>query len=228
MMSHNMTQIILDKLIAVEGPDGIGKTKQAGLLVYWLNEEFNSRYCMYAFYQKELNSTNHIYTGFRELIYSLYGSVSTKTIARLAALNRYVLQEDIKEDLTSSGALCVVDRWNISTHIYLKCDPKYNDKSFEDIHNAYYYLDDINTYVPGLTIMLVGMNGIERQANRSANNNMFEDVDIEHKRRLAQSYIDFDTSLYAGKVVKINNDYLTVDETQGWIRQEVIKYLESI
>lgn len=75
--------------------------------------------------------------------------------------------------------------------------------------------------------MLVGMKGATRTSNRPDNNNMFEDIGNEFKIKLAQTYIDFDTSLYAGKVVKINNDDLTKEQTHELIKQAVLDYFKS-
>lgn len=226
-----MTQQILQTLIAFEGPDGIGKTKQSGLLVDWLNNNYDNRRWDGATYYKELNETNHIYKSFRQLVYNLYKQVSTKILADIIKINRYVLQEEIVKHMSEDkddDVLYIVDRWNISTYNYVISDPSFNIKCINDVIIAASYLDDKDTYIPGLTIMLVGMNGVNRQANRSDNNNMFEDVDLTYKQRLAHSYIDFDTSLYAGKVVKINNDNMTVEQTHQVIKEEVINYLDSL
>ncbi len=226
-----MTQQVLEKLIAFEGPDGIGKTKQSGLLVDWLNNEYSNRRWEGANYYKELNEYTYIYKAFRDLVYKLYEQCfPTYVLADIIRLNRYVLQEEIMKHMSNDedNTLYVIDRWNISTYNYLKADKYSDSESIYSDEECLYYLHDKDTRVPGLTIMLVGLNGVTRQANRSNNNNMFEDVDNTHKLRLAQSYIDFDTSLYAGKVVKINNDNMTVEQTQQVIREEVIKYLEGL
>jgi thymidylate kinase len=152
------------------------------------------------------------------MVYSLYKQVDTVILANLIKLNRYVLQEDIKR--TRGSTRSVVDRWNICTYVYLKAKGV-----SEEI--AATYLTDEHTVIPGLTIMLVGMNGATRTSNRPDNNNMFEDIGNEFKVRLAEAYIDFDISLYAGKVVKINNDELTKEQTHELIKQTVLAYFRN-
>ena len=217
-----MTQQINNRLIAFTGPDGIGKTTQGKMLVDWMNSEsiawmdwFNVAYV------KELNDENHIFSLFRNIIYSLYKQVDVVTLANLIQLNRYVLQKDLVGELKANiNKVIVVDRWNICTYVYLKT----NDIE-ESIATS--YLTDEHTVIPGLTIMLIGMNGATRTANRAANNNMFEDVGDDFNVKLAKKYIDFDTSLYNGKVVKINNDELTKEETHKLIKQAVLDYFRG-
>lgn len=219
-----MKQIINNNLIAFTGPDGIGKTTQSKLLVNWINsKEFRDNYKhYYANYVKELNDSNYIFKALKELVYSLYKQVSVITLANAIKVNRYILQDEINIELKDySNTIVVVDRWNICTYSYLK-----SKDIVEDICLS--YLNDSNTVIPGLTIMLVGMNGATRTENRKENNNMFEDVGNEFNTKLAQTYIDFDESLYAGKIVKINNDNLTKDETQELIRVAVFEYLTGI
>jgi thymidylate kinase len=229
-----MTQQIDNKLIVFEGPDGIGKTTQINNLCNWSNdliiEDLYNKVTIKSFVFKELNESDFIFKSLRSFIYSLYNKVSTNDLAEIIKINRYLVYDNlirdyvtntepydlIKGKLSIKKYIALCDRWNISTYCYLKAkDYK------EDICLS--YLTDANTVIPGLTIMLVGMNGATRTSNREANNNMFEDVGDEFNVKLAQTYIDFDTSLYAGKVVKINNDGLTKDETKDIIR-EVVKY----
>jgi thymidylate kinase len=212
-----MTQQIDNRLIAFTGPDGIGKTTQAKLLVDWMNSEYYFHFSKIV-YIKELNDSNHIYKSFRDMVYSLYKQVDTVILANLIKLNRYVLQEDIKR--TRGSTRSVVDRWNICTYVYLKAKGV-----SEEI--AVTYLTDEHTVIPGLTIMLVGINGATRTSNRPNNNNMFEDIGNEFKVRLAEAYTDFDISLYAGKVVKINNDELTKEQTHELIKQTVLAYFRN-
>ena len=212
-----MTQQIDKKIIAFTGPDGIGKTTQAKLLVDWMNSEYYFHFSK-TVYIKELNDSNHIYKSFRDMVYSLYKQVDTVTLANLIKLNRYVLQEDIKR--TRGSTRSVVDRWNICTYVYLKAKGV-----SEEI--AVTYLTDEYTNIPGLTIMLVGVKGALRTSNRASNNNMFEDVGDDFNVKLAKTYIDFDISLYKGKVVKINNDELTKEETHELIKQAVLDYFRG-
>lgn len=223
-----MTQHINNRLIAFTGPDGIGKTTQAKLLVDWINsEEFKNLEYKHIFdffdaeYIKELNDSDYIFESFRNLVISLYPLVDTVTLANVIKLNRYVLQDQISTQMNEYyDDLIVVDRWNICTYVYLKAKGV-----SEDIAST--YLTDKYTTIPGLTIMLVGMNGATRTSNRPDNNNMFEDIGNEFKIRLAEAYIDFDTSLYKGKVVKINNDELTKEETHELIKQAVLDYFRE-
>jgi thymidylate kinase len=227
-----MTQQIDNRLIAFTGPDGIGKTTQAKLLVDWMNEQGDIEDCYWtASYIKELNDSNYIFKYFRELIYSLYNKVFIVTLANLIKLNRYLVWENIKDtrrynseynagNYVGEEHFDIIDRWNICSYVYLKA----NDIE-ESI--AATYLTDEHTTIPGLTIMLVGMNGATRTSNRPDNNNMFEDIGNEFKVRLAEAYIDFDISLYAGKVVKINNDELTKEQTHELIKQTVLAYFRN-
>lgn len=212
-----MTQQIDKKIIAFTGPDGIGKTTQAKLLVDWMNSDYYFHFSK-TVYIKELNDSNHIYKLFRDTVYSLYKQVDTVTLANLIKLNRYVLQEDIKR--TRGSTRSVVDRWNICTYVYLKA------KGVSE-KIAVTYLTDEYTVIPGLTIMLVGMKGATRTSNRNANNNMFEDIGEDFNVKLAQTYIDFDTNLYASKVVKINNDEMTKEETHELIKEAVLDYFRN-
>ena len=218
-----MTQQINNRLVAFTGPDGIGKTTQAKLLVDWLQSDFLLLRDKVV-YIKELNDSNHIFSLFRNIVYSLYKQVDVITLANVIQLNRYVLQEHIRDqrlfNVGGSDQLNVVDRWNICTYAYVKASG-YNEVL------AASYLTDEHTIIPGLTIMLVGMNGALRTSNREANNNMFEDVGDDFNVKLAQTYIDFDTDLYAGKVVKINNDNLTKEETHELIKQAVLDYFKG-
>ena len=216
-----MTQQIIERLIAFTGPDGIGKTTQAKLLVDWINsEDFRHKYNYYKVsYIKELNELNYVFKSFRDLVYSLYKQVDVITLANVIKLNRYLLQDLIANDLEEHfDSITVVDRWNVCTYCYLKA---------KDIDEeiALSYLIDESTLIPGLTIMLVGMNGAHRTSNRIDNNNMFEDTEDAFKTKLAQIYIDFEEDMYSGKIVKINNDELTKDETQHLIRKAVLQYL---
>jgi thymidylate kinase len=170
-------------------------------------------------YIKELNDSNYIFGLFRNLVYSLYKQVDVIILANLIQLNRYVLQQDLVKILKSSTNV-VMDRWNICTYCYVKASG-YNETL------AYTYLTDEYTIIPGLTIMLVGMNGATRTNNRALNNNMFEDVGIDFSVKLAQTYIDFDEASYAGIVVKINNDKLTKEETHELIKQAVLDYFKG-
>lgn len=225
-----MTQQIDKKLIAFTGPDGIGKTTQAKLLVDYIKSNcFN--WMNDVVYVKELNDSNHIFSLFRNIVYCLYKQVEVITLANLIQLNRYVLQEYIRDqrlfNIGSSDQLNIVDRWNICTYCYVKASG-YNEVL------ATSYLTDEHTVIPGLTIMLVGMNGANRVAKRqydiengNSNNNMFEDVGNDFNVKLAQTYINFDTNLYAGKVVKINNDELTKEETHELIKQAVLDYFKG-
>lgn len=217
-----MTQQIDNRLIAFTGPDGIGKTTQAKLLVDWMNH--NPRSDMSWFnvaYVKELNDENHIFSLFRSLVYSLYKQVDVITLANLIKLNRYVLQKDLVGELKANiNKVIVVDRWNICTYCYVKA-------SGVDQVLATSYLTDEHTVIPGLTIMLVGVKGATRTSNRDANNNMFEDVGDDFNVKLAKTYIEFDISLYKGKVVKINNDELTKEETHELIKQAVLDYFRE-
>jgi thymidylate kinase len=226
-----MTQQINKRLIAFTGPDGIGKTTQAKLLVDWINSEAdkgpyynNDEYInLYynAEYIKELSDSDYIFEAFRNLVISLYPLVDTVTLANVIKLNRYVLQDQINTQLNEYyDDIIVVDRWNICTYVYLKAKGV-----SEEI--AASYLTDEHTIIPGLTIMLVGMNGATRTFNRPDNNNMFEDIGSEFKIRLAEAYLDFDTNLYAGKVVKINNDDLTKEQTHELIKQAVLDYFKG-
>ena len=212
-----MTQEINNRLIAFTGPDGIGKTTQAKLLVEWMNSKYYFHFSK-TVYIKELNDSNHIYKSFRDIVYSLYKQVDTVTLASLIKLNRYVLQEDIKR--TRGSTRSVVDRWNICTYCYVKAS------GVNEVLAAS-YLTDEHTVIPGLTIMLVGMNGATRTSNRPDNNNMFEDVGDDFNVKLAKTYIEFDISLYKGKVVKINNDELTKEETHELIKQAVLDYFRE-
>jgi thymidylate kinase len=227
-----MTQQINNRLIAFTGPDGIGKTTQCKLLVDWMNAkgDVGDCYCT-ASYIKELNDSNYIFKYFRELIYSLYNNVFIVTLANLIKLNRYLVWEDIKEsrrfnleynagNYFSEEHFDIVDRWNICSYVYLKAN------NIEESIAAS-YLTDEHTIIPGLTIMLVGMNGALRTSNRASNNNMFEDVGDDFNVKLAKTYIEFDTSLYKGKVVKINNDELTKEETHELIKQAVLDYFRG-
>jgi thymidylate kinase len=217
-----MTQQIDNRLIAFTGPDGIGKTTQGKMLVDWMNSEsiawikwFN------VVYVKELSDSNHIFGLFRNIIYSLYKQVDVVTLANLIQLNRYVLQKDLVGELKANiNKVIVVDRWNICTYCYVKA-------SGVDQVLAASYLTDEHTVIPGLTIMLVGVKGATRTSNRASNNNMFEDVGDDFNVKLAKTYIEFDTSLYNGKVVKINNDELTKEETHELIKQAVLDYFRG-
>lgn len=217
-----MTQQIDNRLIAFTGPDGIGKTTQGKMLVDWMNSEsiawikwFN------VVYVKELSDSNHIFGLFRNIIYSLYKQVDVVTLANLIQLNRYVLQKDLVGELKANiNKVIVVDRWNICTYCYVKA-------SGVDQVLAASYLTDEHTVIPGLTIMLVGVKGATRTSNRASNNNMFEDVGDDFNVKLAKTYIEFDTSLYKGKVVKINNDELTKEETHELIKQAVLDYFRG-
>ena len=218
-----MTQQIDNRLIAFTGPDGIGKTTQGKMLVDWINSEDIEYSDLYynAEYVKELSDSNHIFGLFRNIIYSLYKQVDVVTLANLIQLNRYVLQDKINTQISEYyDDVIVVDRWNICTYCYVKA----NDIE-ESI--AASYLTDKYTTIPGLTIMLVGMNGAIRTSNRPDNNNMFEDIGNEFNVKLAKTYIEFDTSLYKGKVVKINNDELTKEETHELIKQAVLDYFRG-
>ena len=217
-----MTQQVNNRLIAFTGPDGIGKTTQGKMLVDWMNSEsiawikwFN------VVYVKELSDSNHIFGLFRNIIYSLYKQVDVVTLANLIQLNRYVLQKDLVGELKANiNKVIVVDRWNICTYCYVKA-------SGVDQVLAASYLTDEHTVIPGLTIMLVGVKGATRTSNRASNNNMFEDVGDDFNVKLAKTYIEFDTSLYNGKVVKINNDELTKEETHELIKQAVLDYFRG-
>lgn len=227
-----MTQQIDNRLIAFTGPDGIGKTTQAKLLVDWMNAKGNTKDCYWtASYIKELSDSNYIFKCFRELIYSLYKTVDIVTLANLIKLNRYLVWQNIKNTRIYNSQYNagnygdeehsdVVDRWNICTYCYLKAK-----EIAEDI--CLFYLTDEHTVIPGLTIMLVGMKGATRTSNRPDNNNMFEDAGDDFNVKLAQTYIDFDTDLYVGKVVKINNDELTKEQTHELIKQAVLDYFKG-
>lgn len=218
-----MTQQINNRLIAFTGPDGIGKTTQGKMLVDWINSEDIEYSDLYynAKYVKELSDSNHIFGLFRNIIYSLYKQVDVVTLANLIQLNRYVLQKDLVGELKANiNKVIVVDRWNVCTYCYVKA-------SGVDQVLAASYLTDEHTVIPGLTIMLVGLNGATRTSNRAANNNMFEDVGDDFNVKLAKTYIEFDTSLYKGKVVKINNDELTKEETHELIKQAVLDYFRG-
>lgn len=222
-----MTQQIDNRLIAFTGPDGIGKTTQANKLVDWINsEEYKEQItsvkeCFEAEYIKELNDSDYISKAFRNLVYCLYKQVDVVTLANLIQLNRYVLQDQINYQHSQYyHELTIVDRWNICTYCYVKA----NDIE-ESI--AVTYLTDEHTVIPGLTIMLVGMNGATRTTNRATNNNMFEDIGDDFNVKLAKTYIEFDISLYKGKVVKINNDELTKEETHELIKQAVLDYFRE-
>lgn len=218
-----MTQQIDNRLIAFTGPDGIGKTTQCKLLVDWINSEDIEYSDLYynAEYVKELSDSNHIFGLFRNIIYSLYKQVDVVTLANLIQLNRYVLQDKINTQISEYyDDVIVVDRWNICTYCYVKA-------SGVDPVLAASYLTDEHTVIPGLTIMLVGVKGALRTSNRVANNNMFEDVGDDFNVKLAKTYIEFDTSLYKGKVVKINNDELTKEETHELIKQAVLDYFRG-
>lgn len=217
-----MTQQINNRLIAFTGPDGIGKTTQAKLLVEWMNSESIAWMDWYnVAYVKELNNENHIFSLFRSLVYSLYKQVDVITLANLIQLNRYVLQRDLTSELkVNTNKVIVVDRWNICTYCYVKAS------GCNDVL-ASTYLTDKHTVIPGLTIMLVGMNGAIRTSNRDANNNMFEDVGDDFNVKLAQIYIDFDDASYAGIVVKINNDEMTKEQTHEVIKQVVLDYFRG-
>ena len=217
-----MTQQINNRLIAFTGPDGIGKTTQGKMLVDWMNSESIAWMDWYnVAYVKELNDDNHIFKQFRNLVYSLYKQVSVVTLANVIQLNRYVLQDELIKHLRHNiNKIIVVDRWNICTYCYLKAKD-----IIEDICLS--YLTDEHTVIPGLTIMLVGMNGALRTSNRAANNNMFEDVGDDFNVKLAQTYIDFDTSIYPSKVVKINNDEMTKEQTHELIKQAVLDYFRN-
>jgi thymidylate kinase len=233
-----MTQQIDKRLIAFEGPDGIGKTTQINNLCSWSNdliiEDLYNKVTIKSFVFKELNESDIIFKSLRSFIYSLYNKVSTNDLAEIIKINRYLVYENlirdyvtdtepfdlIKGKLSIKKYIALCDRWNISTYCYLKAkDYK------EDICLS--YLTDECTVIPGLTIMLVGINGATRTSNRLDNNNMFEDVGNDFNVKLAQTYIDFDTSLYAGKVVKINNDELTKEQTHELIKQAVLDYFRG-
>ena len=118
-----MTRQINERLIAFTGPDGIGKTTQAGLLVDWINsEDFRHKYNYYkASYIKELNEYNYVFKSFRDLVYSLYKQVDVITLANVIKLNRYILQDLVAIDLEEYfDNITVVDRWNVCTYCYLK------------------------------------------------------------------------------------------------------------
>lgn len=224
-----MTQQIDNRLIAFTGPDGIGKTTQAKLLVEWMNSESIAWMDWYnVAYVKELNDENHIFSLFRNIVYSLYKQVDVVTLANLIQLNRYVLQRDLTSELkANTNKVIVVDRWNICTYCYVKASG-YNDVL------ASTYLTDEHTVIPGLTIMLVGMNGANRVAKRqydiengNPNNNMFEDVGDDFNVRLAQTFVNFNDASYAGKVVKINNDEMTKEQTHEVIKQVVLDYFRG-
>jgi thymidylate kinase len=217
-----MTQQINNRLIAFTGPDGIGKTTQGKMLVDWMNSEsiawmdwFNVAYV------KELNDENHIFSLFRSLVYSLYKQVDVVTLANLIQLNRYVLQKDLVGELKANiNKVIVVDRWNVCTYCYVKA-------SGVDQVLAASYLTDEHTVIPGLTIMLVGLNGATRTSNRAANNNMFEDVGDDFNVKLAKTFLSFNNSIYPGKVVKINNDELTKKQTHELIKQVVLDHFRG-
>ena len=232
-----MTQTINKYFIAVEGPDGVGKSTQTKYLVEWLNEyiiegsQINTHFKVQQF--KELNDADFIFKDIRNFVYSLYKKVSTPLLAEIIKINRYLVYDQLISDHTNSEDydfttkkvrwykyIAVCDRWNISTYSYLKAED-YNDLALS-------YLQDVNTVVPGLTIMLVGENAALRTANRPDNNNMFEDRSDDYNSNLAQTYIDFDTDLYAGKVLKINNDNLTKEDTKEIIREVVKNYLHTL
>ena len=218
-----MTQQINNRLIAFTGPDGIGKTTQGKMLVDWINSEDIEYSDLYynAKYVKELSDSNHIFGLFRNIIYSLYKQVDVVTLANLIQLNRYVLQDKINTQISEYyDDVIVVDRWNVCTYCYVKA-------SGVDQVLAASYLTDEHTVIPGLTIMLVGVKGAIRTSNRASNNNMFEDVGDDFNVKLAKTYIDFDISLYKGKVVKINNDELTKEETHELIKQAVLDYFRG-
>ena len=233
-----MTQEINKRLIVFEGPDGIGKTTQINNLCSWSNdliiEDLYNIVTIKPFVFKELNESDIIFKSLRNFIYSLYNKVSTNDLAEIIKINRYLVYENLIRDyvtdtepyelvkgkLSIKKYIALCDRWNISTYCYLKAKG-YNEEL------CLSYLTDKHTIIPGLTIMLVGMNGATRTSNRATNNNMFEDIGNEFKVRLAQTYIDFDTNLYAGKVVKINNDELTKEQTHELIKQVVLDYFKG-
>ena len=220
-----MTQKIDSKLIVFTGPDGIGKTTQANMLVEWMNstdfkDEYNSLYKVT--YIKELNSENHVFNSINKLINSLYKVANTQRIAELIKINRYLLYDYIYTKINKYfDSITVVDRWNICTYCYLKAKDYDEDVCLS-------YLNDEDTTIPGLTIMLVGIKGANRTTNREDNNNMFEGLGDHFNTKLANVYIDFDESLYNSKVVKINNDDLTKNQTQELIRDVVLEYIKSI
>lgn len=232
-----MTQTINKYFIAVEGPDGVGKSTQTKYLVEWLNEyiiegsQINIHFKVQQF--KELNDADFIFKDIRNFVYSLYKKVSTSLLAEIIKINRYLVYDQLISDHTNSEDydfttkkvrwykyIAVCDRWNISTYCYLKAEG-YNDLALS-------YLNDSKTVLPGLTIMLVGQKASLRTANRPDNNNMFEDRSNEYNYALAQTYIDFDTSLYGSRVVKINNDNLTKEDTKEIIKEVINKYLLDI
>lgn len=232
-----MTQVIDKYFIAVEGPDGVGKSTQTKYLVEWLKDyiiegsQINTHFRVEQF--KELNDNDFIFKDIRSFVYSLYKKVSTPLLAEIIKINRYLVYDQLISDHTNSKDydfttkkvrwyknIAICDRWNISTYCYLKAE------GYDEL--ALSYLQDDNTVVPGLTIMLVGENAAIRTANRPDNNNMFEDRSDDYNSNLAQTYIDFDTNLYAGNVVKINNDNLTKEDTMEIVREVVKNYLHTL
>lgn len=240
-----MTQQINKQFIVVDGPDGIGKSTQVELLVQWLRAQVlsinngKSKINIRAENFKEFNSSNTLFADLRNFIYSIYKKVPTTHLAEIIKINRNLAYEGLIDDYTVRSQVnlfsstniinyreiynkyvAVCDRWNISTYCYLKAE------DYED--EALSYLIDDKTVIPGLTIMLVGDNGCLRFANRPENNNMFEDNEQDYNKKLANVYKNFDTLLYSGKVIKINNDNKTKEETQMLIRKNVLNYLKGI
>jgi thymidylate kinase len=219
------------KLIVIDGRDGIGKTTQSKMLCEWFNS-FKKGYQLN--YVKELNESSFMFKAVRDLVYNLYNVIPTNYLADLIKINRYLVYDYITQDrgldfnLDFNNTLYLIDRWNISTYCYLIADGYAN--------LALSYLTDKHTVIPGLTILLVGDKGKQRMLNRKTthdkesctNNNMFEDKQDSFNDLLSEAYTNFDVSLYPSKVVKINNDELTKQETQLLIRKVVTEYLDSV
>ncbi len=113
-MIHN-TKNLHTFLMALEGPDRLGKSTQAKLLADALSpSKYQFESCVVKIPYKDVYTYDRIY----EMLFSGEAVEHPEVFQSFQALNRHIFQKDTLPKLASTHDLVILDRWNLSTKAY--------------------------------------------------------------------------------------------------------------
>lgn len=103
-------------LVALEGPDRLGKSTQAKEMHRVFCEEGRSG--LKASVVKIPYKDEYTYDRIYEMLFSMEAVSYPEVFQSFQALNRHIFQKDVLPKLVEENDVIILDRWNLSTEVY--------------------------------------------------------------------------------------------------------------